>query len=483
MSKTEIIYRDIAPGADENAKVTSSSADSHSNLASLPFEGETFFPAILEQNIWLLNGKAVTVTNQRPAYWSDRLSDDEGWFDNPPSVTISFTERFSSLGLTLTFDEVLQEWCSVINIKWYQGGTILEDVDFYPDGPSFFCVQAVVAYDKIVITFKRTSLPNRRARMSAIIFGSFRRFGMKDMRSATLTNEMSPISSEVPISTFNLSLDSNDELGYMFQLKQPLEVYNDNKQLGTYYIEEHTRLSRNLYNLTCHDAFGVLDESPYTGGVFNNKSARTLFNEIVDGDYKVIYSIADTNLTGIIEPCTRREALQQVLFAWGAAAATDGGSEIKVFSLDNTPEDIDPNHIYIGASVDTSAIVTKVEVTAHTYKADSNGAITIGNTKYSDTETVYTVTNPLATANDKQRVIKATGTLISPAIGQKTAQRVYDYYQRRNVAKAKIVWKGELLGNCITLPLQWGGTTTGNIKKMEFTISNTVAAQLEVAAQ
>ena len=130
--------------------------------------------------------------------------------------------------------------------------------------------------------------------------------------------------------------------------------------------------------------------------------------------------------------------------------------------------------------METSAVVTEVRVIAHTYTQDSNGGVEIGGVKYSDTETVYTVTNPDVTATDKQNVIEVTGaTLVSPGIGQATAQRVYDYYQKRNTNKAKVVWAGELLGDYVSLPNAWGSANSGHIEKMEIKLSNTVAADCE----
>ena len=80
-------------------------------------------------------------------------------------------------------------------------------------------------------------------------------------------------------------------------------------------------------------------------------------------------------------------------------------------------------------------------------------------------------------ATDKQNVIEvADATLVSPDIGQATAQRVYDYYAKRITTNAKIVWTGELLGDCVTLPTAWGTTNAGNLRRMEVKLSNTVVA-------
>ena len=152
-----------------------------------------------------------------------------------------------------------------------------------------------------------------------------------------------------------------------------------------------------------------------------------------------------------------------------------------MFNLPTEAIDVGKNRTYTGVTVSTSAVVTKVSVTAHTYAQSSDGDVEIGGIKYSDTQTVYSVTNPNVTASDKQNVIEVTGaTLISASIGQAVAQRVYDYYLKRNTNKAKIVWAGERLGGLLTLPNAWGGTNTGHAAKMEIKLSNTVAANVEV---
>lgn len=89
--------------------------------------------------------------------------------------------------------------------------------------------------------------------------------------------------------------------------------------------------------------------------------------------------------------------------------------------------------------------------------------------------------NPNVTASDKQKVVKITdATLVSPSAAQAAAQRLYDYYQRRNTGKAKVVFAGERLGDRLSLPDSCGGATAGNLTKMEIRLSNTVVYTGEV---
>lgn len=480
MSKTTILYKDIAPGAIEDAAVSTNGAQPFSRVDQLPYGGDEAPIASCEWNNWGLNGRFFIVDTQKVAFWSSTISDSSGVFKSPPVITLDFDLQYSSLGLTLQFDTGGGDYCRSVNIKWYQGSTLKADADYSPNAPSYFCQKKVESYNKIVVTLNNTSLPYRYAKLEKIIFGVFRNFDMSEIRSASLVNEMSILASEIPISTMKWVLDSDDDLEFMFQLKQPVEVSNDNHLIGVYYIDGYSRTSGRLYNVECYDAFGVLDESLFDGGVYSNYSAQKLLREIVGTDFELVFELPDTTLTGVIQSGTKRQAMQQVLFAWGACASTDGRESIRVFSPGDTPKRVGAEQTFTGVSVSTSAIVTAVRVTAHTYAQSANGNVTINGVKYDDTETVYTVTNPNVTASDKQNIVEVKdATLVSPSIGQATAQRVYDFYSRRNTSNARIVWKEERLGDCITHPNAWGGTNTGNIEKMEIKLSNTVVASCE----
>lgn len=483
MSVTTILYKDIAPGASEDATISTSTTTQGADPGLLLDEIAPSPTLTCELNHWLLNGEYQFTEDEPMAFWSSELSDENGSFSSPPTITIDFGQQYSSVGITLVFDLASDEYCNSINIKWYQGETQKDSKDFSPNAATYFCQNQVESYDRIVITINSTALPYRRAKLEQVIFGIYRYFGMTELRSASITNEMSLISSELPISTMSWTLDSDDDVDFMFQLKQPVEVRNNNSLIGVYYIDSYSRSAKTVYSIDCYDLLGVLDETPFSGGAYlSGVSAKSLLETIVDDDFVIEYAdeVLDATLTGILQPASKRASIQQVLFAWGVCAATDGGETLRIFNLPDEAKVISGDRTYTGVTVDTAAIVTSVSVTAHTYTQDSSGSIEIGGNKYSDSTTVYTVSNPNVTATDKQNVIEVTdATLVSTSIGQAVAQRVYDYYLRRNTNKAKIVWSGEMLGDMLTLPNAWGGTNTGNVAKMEIRLSNTVAASCE----
>jgi hypothetical protein len=470
----------VAPGADESASVEATGGTDFSSPSRIPFENDTPAYATLERNRWLLDG-TFDLLPAPVAYWSEELSGAYCTFVHSPTLTFSFGNQYSSLGITLLFDTATGEYCRRVSVKWYQGDVLKSEKDFFPDGTTYFCENKVSSYDKVVVTLLQTSLPHRRARLNQIVFGLTRIFYMDQLDSVHLVNEMDLAALSVPVSSMSWVLNSEQDVDFMFQLKQPVECWQNDRLVGVYYVDSYVRNAASLYSIDCYDAIGVLGESSFAGGVYSDRSAKDLMLDIVGGDFALdMDAVADTMLTGIIRQCSKREAIQQVIFAWGVCASTDGGSGIRLFAPGKLPKEIGDDRTYTGVSVETAAIVTEVRVEAHTYAAASSGSLEINGKKYSDTVTVYAVKNPDVTANDKANVVEITGaTLVSPAIGQSVAQRVYDYYRRRSTNKSTFVWDGEALGDCVTQPTPWGTTRTGTLAKMTIELSNTVAVSGE----
>jgi hypothetical protein len=482
MKGMKIVYKDIAPYADLDAACVSSDVSDFSDIDQLPF-GADMDPVItLEHGQWVLDGTHVPLAGQTPAFWSTQMSGADGTFEAAPVIDITFDAQYSSVGVSFIFDQTNEDYVSKLNIKWYQQDELKADMDFEPDNYLYFCKNQVESWDRIVVTLKETVIPYRYAKLEKIIFGEERTFYRKDLRSAKVVAETGLISDTLPISELKWTVDSVQDVAFLFQLKQPCYVYHGDSLIGCYYIDEFSRKGADLFEIDCYDAIGVLSESDFPGGVYNNQSAVSIIGEIVGDDFTIEYDdgIIDMNLTGIIASGNKRAALQQVLFAWGYCATTDGRDTIRIRQPGVDLSSIGMDKTFTGAKVSTDSVVTSVQVTAHTYTASSSGTVEINGQKYTDTKTVYTVTNPDVTKTDKTNVKKVEkGTLVNPSYAQAVAQRVYDYYQMRNTVKAKIVWSGQQLGDLVSFPNQWGERTSGTISKMEMNLSNTIVATCE----
>lgn len=481
MSKSQIIYKDIAPGADTDAFVTVNGAQSFSTPDNLPFGGERVSIISGELNAWGLNGTFLTANQHTPAFWSTSMSGSDGVFDEKPVITLRFQNQYTALGITLLFDKATGDYCNSVNIKWYQQSVLKDSQDFIPDSTAYTCVRRVESFDRIVITLNSTNLPYRYAKLSQVIIGAYRYFDRSSIMEASVIHEMDLISDKLPISTMSWDLNSHENIEYLFQLKQPVEAWNDDRLIGVFYIDKSSRISKSQYRIDCQNAFGVLDSIPFSGGVYANKSASELLQEIIANDFEVEITAPDIILPGgAIMPGTKREAVRQVLFAWGACAATDGTNGIRVFQALKDSSEIGNNRTFPGTEVVTDSIVTAVMVTAHNFVESANGSVEINGVTYNDVTSVFTIENPDVTANDKQNVIEVTdATLVTQLNAEQVARRIYNYYSKRNTVASRFVWAGERLGDCVQQPNPWGTTSKGNLLKLEVSLSGTIIASGE----
>lgn len=482
MSKTTVVYKDIAPGAAEDASVSVSGGSG--NTSQIPFGITPGKFVTLEPSRWLLDGMYDNIyDNTKTGFWSTEVSGADGRFESTPVITLEFDERYTSTGISIVFDEATGEYCCECEIIWYRDGSLQMARSFQPDEVQYFCECQVKAYDKIEIRLKKTVVPYRRARVNKILLGIERTFEMDEILNGSIVNQGNESAIELPISTFTWTLNSKNPVNYLFQIKQPIEVWNNGIRLGTYYIDSSSRTSSRGYSIECHDALGVLEHVPFKGGAYlDGISAKSLLIELAKPfEVAVDESVEDVTLYGVILEGTKRSAIQQIVFAWGTMLSTDGGDTLRVFNQPSVPTTIPRSRTFLGGSVDTSPVVTSVNVVAHTYTEDEKGTVKIGDKKYVDTQETFTVLNPSTTVSDRDNAKEITSaTLVSPEIGKDVANRVYKYYMLRETTRQKLLFGGEKIGDCIATYTPWGEIVVGNLHKMEIKLSNTVVYQAEV---
>jgi len=484
-----IEYQDIAAGAAEDAGISTQDAQSFSQPAMLPFPADLPPLASLEPNGWILDGSREIIDGQPARFWSAAMSGSDGAFETPPEITIVFRARYTSPGIFLRFDPASGEYCPRVTIQWRRGTALLAEAAFTPDGPEFFCSRTVEAYDRISIRLEETSLPHRFAKLTQIVFGVTRVFLRDELRNVKITAEASIISSEIAVNTLDFTLDSEDDLTYMFQFKQPVSAYDGDNLIGVFYIDHSTHRAAGLYDVSCIDAMGVLDEDTFPAAVYTNYPAKTLLEEILGGhfDLNLDASLAAATVSGYIPEGTRREALQQMAFALCAIADTSGTDAVRVYKdRENTPSRFPLHRVYTGGTVETAAIVTAVRVTAHAYSLTGSGndTVEVGGKTYYHTAAVTEILNPKATASDKQNVIEVDGaTLVNSGNVAGVAQHIYDYYAKRDRQRVKIVLAGERPGDRISTPTPWKTMISGYITRMDIVLSGIAAADCEVVGE
>ena len=373
-----IKYGDIAPEAKENFSPTSSESmfDTVSQLKQYNLNFPNYAnPMELYQTV--LDGNGIPFpsdsANLNLGLWSEQISGENGDFEYPIVLTLDAEKNYSSQGFTLTFDNGNNIYSNHLNIKWYRAEELISEKDFYPDNAFYFCHNKVDLYNKVVITFYSMNLPYNRLKLRSVDYGYGTIFLGNELRNVRLIQEVDPISSQISINPADFVLDSKRDIEYSFQEKQPLSVYFNGQLKATTFVKKSKRKSKRLWNIQSEDYVGLLDSIPYYGGIYTNKNAVDLLNDIFTVA-KVPYSIndvfVDAVVTGYIPFTTCRDALMQVAFAIQAVVDTSNSDVVNVYALDNNiTQTIPLNRIRQGQNFADEETVTGVEVAVHSYKA------------------------------------------------------------------------------------------------------------------
>ena len=535
ISNVKIIYQDTAPGAMEATTPAQTDLQDFSDLADLKVENiQVPQVATLEDDYWVL-GTAFKLFPDSPAgkhlgLWSKSQSQADRTFATPPTLILVLDALYSSVGISMTFDQYGPTWCDDLIITWLRDDTILANEEFYPDSYMYSCIKEVKNFNKVIIRFKRMTAAYRYMKLSALAYGIIRVFAKDERFSLSIYQAASPISEDVEAATMEVSLRNKTAIPFLFQRKQPLKVMDGAELLGVYFISTSKRTGSNAYTLACSDKLALLSEmGDHKGGVYTETPAGDLISDIMGGmDYELDDALKTVPLSGYLPAAARLDNLGQVAFALGAVVDTARSTAIRIFApASGVTEIYDASHRYSdGASIERRALITEVRVTAHTYTAGTKteqvykgtltgtlnlefsspmcalaitggtisawghnwativgtgAAVELTGTKFEHATQVTTLRNPLVNAGDLEKIKEVKGcTLVSPTNVAEVARRVYDYYLKRDTATLPVLPGAARPGDLVQVDTDFEGTRQGVMVSMDWTGSNVLSAKAEI---
>ena len=158
----------------------------------------------------------------------------------------------------------------------------------------YYCAKKVENYRRIRIYFLETNRPGRYLKLAGIDYGVYLHFSGHEIVEAHVLEECDPISSEISINTLNVSLYNKEGRfsilnpeGYfdVLQHKQKFTIWEDVKQdarstssvsycMGTFYLSDWSNSGDTLADFSAVDAIGLLDGSPFDGGIYDTTAAE-----------------------------------------------------------------------------------------------------------------------------------------------------------------------------------------------------------------
>lgn len=366
----KIVYEGVALQAKEDSSFSTENEIEFSDVSKIKENVDIHSYGTLEKNQFILDGTYGIMPDDKSgcALWSNTISDTSGDFISPLSLTVSFSKYYSSAGLTLSFTD---DYCNEINIKWYQNDTLLSDKDFQPDSLNYFCYNRVENYNLIEIIFKKTSKPQRYAKISHIEFGVIKEFTNDELINSSVMEEIDPIGAEISINTMDFSFNS-ENIEYMFEMKQPFKIYYNDELLGTYFLEKSNRISKNRYSVETYDYMGILDKNTFMGGMYSGEYLYSVIDDIFENTnvpYEIDSKIRFYSVYGHIPVCSAKEALVYICFAFGCNAVTAKRENVYITLLDNeVKRNIQSENVYSGGRFENNDMITSVCLTEHNYK-------------------------------------------------------------------------------------------------------------------
>lgn len=151
--------------------------------------------------------------------------------------------------------------------------------------------------------------------------------------------------------------------------------YYDDKLIGKFYMESIQRVGQTRYAIACTSAMGLLDNTTHYGGIYTGQKFSGVLADIIGGMFAYTVSDSTKSMTvyGWLPIATRRDNLQQLLFAFGVGVKKDenGDPYFDLLSADN-PFTIVSDRLYLGGNLNTDPLATNIQLTEHQYIAASS---------------------------------------------------------------------------------------------------------------
>ena len=552
----KIVYDDLAPYAKENSTVFFATTGLKPRIGLHPGIGlhpkttgigkeypelkrnDVTYPgyALCFPRFSLLNGKYINFPdNPLPyGYISPEVSNADGYFGynediKVPVLTVLFNQKFTSVGILITFNIMSGDYCPQINVKWYSDNVVLSDMDFFPDSARYFCNNYVRGYNKLEISFIKTSKPIRPVFVTRIDYGIYRDFLDNELLERNCLQEINPISESISINTLNFTVRTTSNIPFDLQKKQKLTLYFNGELLGNFYLKNGARKNKTDYHMDSHDAIGVLDGNEFAGGIYTGQTVSDILTQLFEGEdfnYLLDTSFADIPIYGYIPYTTKRNALVYICFAIGAIADTSNYDGIVIYPQPNALSgEFTHDEVFSGVTLEHSDIVTGIRLTVHSYQKSeevqelyndnlngtaevifnepyhslvitggtlgkhgdnyayitgTGGNVTLTGKRYKHLTSSLLKENPDIVFNKNIREVKD-ATLVHSGNAQEVLDRVYEYYQRAENVIGDVLVNDKKLGQEVRIDTDYDGYRTGIIESYNYSFSpNEIKAEVKI---
>jgi len=286
-------------------------------------------------------------------WWSGDICGEDGVFTVPQILTLTFSAEHNSMGLTIHFDALTNEYASDFDIEVYQANNVLIASESVIDNKDaiFVWLHGLDDYRKIVITIRKWAHGFRRARILEIDFGVVNEYEGDKLIKVALIEQMNVVGDTLPANEIKFTIDNSSK---EFNILNPQGFYRFLKERQQVSLNIGVEIEEDVFEYVSTSGYYLTDWQSDEGALTTSFTARNIF-ELFEKEYTpsavfnnffdlaedilkqagvVFYSIdstlRDIETTGFKDKVTYRKALQCIGIASKSAVYQDRSSTVVI---------------------------------------------------------------------------------------------------------------------------------------------------------
>jgi hypothetical protein len=490
IANVEFQIVDVTAQSDATASVTSESEISQKDQVHNTNTLMSSKYATFENDYFKLDGSfklpPKILTGYETGWWSNALCGANKVFSTPQILTIDFDEEHSSIGITITFDKLANEYAEEFTINVYdESNTIIYTTNVTANTTAKYILEQNLSnYRKIELVITKWCNAYRRARVTEISFGIIEEYSGEELIELSVLEELNTISEEVTSNETRVTIENQDK---RFNILNPSSIYpylqrrqklipyigvelSENNfeyvKMGTFYLSEWKSDEGSLTaTFTARDILDILSQNEFAGANYINKSLKYITEDVLSSagitDY-IIDSVLDSiTLSITVEKINYRELLQMIAIAGQCVIYSNrqGYVVMKRLSSVATNEFIDFDNMYNSPQIKLDKLINTIIV-----NVGENEFVYLDPLKPIKEETfALKIENPFITTNE---------------IAENVAVWVLDEYKKRFLYEVN--WRGNPAlqsGDIINVQDDFAEDRAMIITKNEFEFAGTLSCR------
>lgn len=401
-----------AAGDVSNISITSEASISDKHQLINKKREQSYNLATFEKDRFMLDGSFsfaddTLVNNKEVGFCNDNLCNDEGIFTPYETLTFTFNNNHSSMGVTITFDVPNNEYATDFTVTAYDSSNnVIDSVDV--TGNTLLQVSAIgqlYQYKKVEIIIKKWCKPNRRCRIAEVDLGVVRVYQDNNLIKLSLIEQLDLITSTVPSAEFKFTVDNANRefnilnpVGFYKFLQQRQQVIaelgidiggtTEYVQLSNYLLWDWTSDEGSLTaSFTARTNLDLMSGFDYEN--LNTKSNYSLYQMAVDifalcgiTNYFIDAALQNINTSALVKKTNCKNVLQMIAIAGCANIYVTRDNVIKIvvspLSIANSVDTIDLDNMYKEPQIILDKVVKAAQVTYFT-DLNTKAIVTVNN--------------------------------------------------------------------------------------------------------